>query len=180
MLATTPTLKIWSSWKVKRKNEKESIKSNPLRFQRFKSHAETGVIEATDPQLLCRLKPIPPIILTIHLIAGNIVELLNLLLDSNTLRNFGWPERSVDSVLQQVLIQCNLNPCADAALSLSQRLCVNTKILFGYVVDNQPALESLLARCPIDKFLEQVIYRAKHNLNHHSLSEMVKTDRWFG
>ena len=113
-------------------------------------------------------------------ISGNIVELLSLLLDPNALRNFGWPERSVDSVLQQVLIGCHMNPCADPDISLSQRLRINTKILFGYVVDNQPALESLLARCPIDKFLEQVIYRAKHNVNHHSLTDMMKADRWLG
>ena len=108
------------------------------------------------------------------------MELLNLLLDPNALRNFGWPERSVDSVLQQVLNECHLEPCSDSELSLSQRLRINTKILFGYVVDNQPALESLLAKCPIDKFLEQVIHRAKHNLNNNNLTDVMKTDRWFG
>ena len=98
--------------------------------------------------------------------AGNIVELLNLLMvDPNALRNFGWPERSVDSVLQQVLIECHLNPCANPELSLSQRLRINTKLLFAYVVDNQPAIESLLARCPIEKILEQVIDLAKPSDN---------------
>ena len=106
-------------------------------------------------------------------IAGNIVELLNLLLvHPNALQNFGWPERSVDSVLQQVLIECHLNPCVNSELSLSQRLRINTKILFAYVIDSQPALESLLSR-PIEKILDEVIgcAKASDNLN------LIQADR---
>ena len=102
-------------------------------------------------------------------ISGNIVELLNLLLvHPNALRNFGWPERSVDSVLQQVLIECHLNACIDPELSLSQRLRINTKILFAHVIDSQPALESLLSR-PIEKILDEVIGCVKANDNLNSM-----------
>lgn len=100
----------------------------------------------------------------ISLLTGNIVELLNLLVEPNALRNFGWPECSVDLVLQTVLVKCGKEPCSNPCFSLTQRLRENTKLLFSFIVDDV-ALETLFAKRPIEQVLEQVILIAKSNDN---------------
>ena len=91
---------------------------------------------------------------------GNIIELLNLLVEPGVLRSFGWPEFSVDAVLQGVLDKCGKEPCCNPNLTLFQRLRVNTKLLFSLIVD-QPALESLFSKRPIEQVLELVVKQAK-------------------
>ena len=95
----------------------------------------------------------------------NIIELLSLLVESNALRNFGWPECSVDQVLQKVVIQCGEEAASSPNLTLAQRLKANTKTLFSFIVDDQTALENLFAWRSIEQVLEQVISLAKSSDN---------------
>jgi hypothetical protein len=90
---------------------------------------------------------------------------LSLLVESNALRNFGWPECSVDQVLQKVVIQCGEEAASSPNLTLAQRLKANTKTLFSFIVDDQTALENLFAWRSIEQVLEQVISLAKSSDN---------------
>lgn len=82
-------------------------------------------------------------------------------MDPNALRNFGWPNSSVDVVLQTVLVKCSKEPFSNPNLTLAQRLRCNTKMLFSFIVDDQNALENLFARRPVEQVLQQVIQLAK-------------------
>lgn len=93
------------------------------------------------------------------------MELLELLVDPNTLRNFGWPHFSPDAMLQAVLVKCGKEPFIDSKQPLIHRLRTNVKILFSFIVDDQAALETLFARRPIEQVLQQVIHLAKANGN---------------
>ena len=93
------------------------------------------------------------------------MELLNLLVEPNALSNFGWPNYSVDHVLQSVLIKCNKEPLSNPNLTIAQRLRVNIKMLFSFIVDDQTALENLFSRRPVELVLQQVIQLAKSSEN---------------
>ena len=66
-------------------------------------------------------------------VAENIIELLRLLLESSagSLRNFGWPECSVDQVLQTVLLKCGKEPASSPGLDLLHRLKVDLFFLLA-------------------------------------------------
>ena len=89
------------------------------------------------------------------------MELLNLLMDPATLYNFGWPDVSVDSVLQAVVTQCGKEPLTDHTLLVSKRLTENVQKLFSFIVDDQDALETILLHKPVEEVLQQVIDLAK-------------------
>ena len=109
-------------------------------------------------------------------VVENIVELLTLLLEPNSLRNFGWPECSVDAVLQTVLVKCGKEPCSNMGTTeLAHRLRANTQMLFSFIVDDPVALENLFSRRSIDQVLEQVIYLAKSG---DSPTELVQLNIW--
>jgi len=102
----------------------------------------------------------------------NMMELLSLLVESNALRNFGWPECSVDQVLQKAVIQCGEEAasspsipltwrCIHIYLTWAQRLKANTKTPFSFIVDDQAALENWFAWRSIEQVLKQVISLAK-------------------
>lgn len=107
-----------------------------------------------------------------HLLEGNIIELLTLLVDANALRNFGWPNCSVDLVLQTVLVKCAKEPYSNPSLTTAQRLRANTKMLFSFIVDDQNALENLFARRPVEQVLEQVVQLAKSGGNSDNIVQL--------
>ncbi|KAI9554526.1 hypothetical protein GHT06_019799 [Daphnia sinensis] len=107
-------------------------------------------------------------LIDVSILEGNIIELLSLLVDPEAMRSFGWPNYSVDMVLQSVLVKCGKEPFSQPHLSVAQRLQANTKKLFSFIVDDQTALENLFSRRPVEQVLQQVIELAKSGKNSDS------------
>lgn len=106
------------------------------------------------------------VILKIVFRAGNIVELLGLLVDPSVLPNFGWPYTSVDSILQTILENCGKMPLSNAFYpSLNDRLEGNAKILFSFIIEDTSALNELFARRSVQSVLEEVIALARSKSN---------------
>lgn len=93
-------------------------------------------------------------------------------MDSSALKTFGWPGNSVDSVLRAVLVNCGKEPVVNENEPLIQRLRLNVKNLFSFIVDDQVALETLFERRPIEQVLEQVINLAKSNNNNNNIVQL--------
>lgn len=87
-------------------------------------------------------------------------QLLNLLVDDDTLTEFGWPEKSVEDVLSLVIEQCGDYPadyttCPDYATKIRE----NTKLLFTTVIDND-SIKELLNNQTIDEVILHVLKTA--------------------
>ncbi len=87
-------------------------------------------------------------------------QLLNLLVDDDTLAEFGWPEKSVEDVLSLVIEQCDQVPadyttCPDYATKIRE----NTKLLFTTVIDND-TIKELLNNQTIDEVIVHVLKTA--------------------
>lgn len=87
-------------------------------------------------------------------------QLLNLLVDDDTLTEFGWPEKSVEDVLNLVIEQCGQSPadyttCPDYATKIRE----NTKLLFTTVIDNE-SIKELLNNQTIDEVILHVLKTA--------------------
>lgn len=87
-------------------------------------------------------------------------QLLNLLVDDDTLTEFGWPEKSVEDVLSLVIEQCDQVPadyttCPDYATKIRE----NTKLLFTTVIDNE-SIKELLNNQTIDEVIMHVLKTA--------------------
>lgn len=87
-------------------------------------------------------------------------QLLNLLVDDDTLAEFGWPEKSVEDVLSLVIEQCDqvpadYNTCPDYATKIRE----NTKLLFTTVIDND-SIKELLNNQTIDEVILHVLKTA--------------------
>ncbi len=88
------------------------------------------------------------------------------------MNNFGWPNNSVDAVLQSVLVKCGKAPVSNTNLTVAQRLRANTKMLFSFIVDDQAALENLFSRRPVEQVLQQVIQLAKSSENSDNIVQL--------
>lgn len=87
-------------------------------------------------------------------------QLLNLLVDDDTLAEFGWPAKSVEDVLSLVIEQCDQVPadystCPDYATKIRE----NTKLLFTTVIDND-SIKELLNNQTIDEVILHVLKTA--------------------
>ncbi|XP_037051690.1 protein suppressor of hairy wing [Bradysia coprophila] len=100
----------------------------------------------------------------IHFSDGELTEkvkqLLNLLVDDDTLAELGWPEKSVEDVLSSVIEQCDQTPadyttCPDYATKIRE----NTKLLFTTVIDTD-AIKELLNNQTIDEVILHVLKTA--------------------
>lgn len=87
-------------------------------------------------------------------------QLLNLLVDDDTLAELGWPEKSVEDVLSLVIEQCDQVPadyttCPDYATKIRE----NTKLLFTTVIDTDK-IKELLNNQTIDEVILHVLKTA--------------------
>lgn len=87
-------------------------------------------------------------------------QLLNLLVDDDTLAELGWPEKSVEDVLSSVIEQCDQTPadystCPDYATKIRE----NTKLLFTTVIDTD-GIKELLNNQTIDEVILHVLKTA--------------------
>lgn len=101
-----------------------------------------------------------PINFTDDELTEKVRQLLDLLVDDETLAEFGWPQKSVEDVLDAVIEQCDQVPadyttCPDYATKIRE----NTKLLFVTVIDTD-AIKELLNNQTIDEVIVHVLKTA--------------------
>ena len=87
-------------------------------------------------------------------------ELLILLVDEKLLKNFGWPNAQIDSLLESVIKQCNHEPVKCEDYNYFDRLRENVKLLFTVVIEDE-SLKELLNNKTVDEVIVNVIVQAQ-------------------
>ncbi|XP_065354147.1 protein suppressor of hairy wing [Calliphora vicina] len=90
----------------------------------------------------------------------NVSKLLDMLVDSFTLKKFGWPEISEETVLCKVIENCGHDLSKDqynfTAWDYASRMREYVKLLFTVVIHND-SIKELLNNYPIDEVIEYVL-----------------------
>lgn len=92
---------------------------------------------------------------------SSVAQLLNIVVDEDTLKKFGWPDASIEHVLSSVIEQCgqvpaDYNSCSDYTSKMRE----NVKLLFTTVIDND-LIKSMLNNNTIDEVINHVLKLAK-------------------
>lgn len=91
----------------------------------------------------------------------SVAKLLDLVMDEETLQNFGWPDASIESVLSSVIEQCGQTPADyDSCSDYTTKMRENVKLLFTTVIDNE-SIKSMLNNYTIDEVIKHVLKLAK-------------------
>lgn len=91
----------------------------------------------------------------------SVAKLLDLVVDVETLRKFGWPDASIETVLSNVIEECGQVPadyktCSDYTTIIRE----NVKLLFTTVIDND-SIKQRLNNNTIDEVITHVLKLAK-------------------
>ncbi|XP_035449910.2 zinc finger protein 260 [Spodoptera frugiperda] len=86
----------------------------------------------------------------------NLRKLLSKLIDKETLNLFGWPDESVDVVLEKVIEQCGAKPADRDKWTRVQRLRENSKHLFLYVIEDKN-IARMLGTHTIDQIVKHIL-----------------------
>ncbi|XP_021186407.3 gastrula zinc finger protein XlCGF57.1 [Helicoverpa armigera] len=86
----------------------------------------------------------------------NLRKLLAQLIDNETLNLFGWPEESVDVVLEKVIEQCGAKAADRDKWTRVQRLRENSKHLFLYVLEDKN-IARMLDTHTIDQIIKHIL-----------------------
>ncbi|KAK7573780.1 hypothetical protein V9T40_010971 [Parthenolecanium corni] len=93
-------------------------------------------------------------------LTDSISQLLTLLVDETTLKSFGWPNASIDKLLEAVIKRCGHNPATTDDLPYPDCLRENAKLLFTVVIDDS-AVKTLLNNQTVDEVILHVLKLAK-------------------
>ncbi|XP_068619156.1 zinc finger protein draculin-like isoform X2 [Battus philenor] len=89
-------------------------------------------------------------------LAESLKKLLSQLIDKETLEIFGWPDESVDTVLEKVIEHCGARAADREKWTRVQRLRENTKHLFVYVIDDKN-ITRMLDTHTIDQIIKHIL-----------------------
>lgn len=102
-----------------------------------------------------------PIFMDDETLKTSIAELLNLVVDEETLRKFGWPDATIEHVLSAVIEQCGQAPADyNSCSNYTTKMRENVKLLFTTVIDNE-SIKSMLNNNTIDEVIMHVLKLAK-------------------
>ncbi|VVC40851.1 Hypothetical protein CINCED_3A010954 [Cinara cedri] len=93
-------------------------------------------------------------------LGNSLMELLTVLVDENTLKEFGWPNATVDHLIESVIKRCGHSPVAAEDASYMARLRDNSKQLFSIIIDDF-AIQTLLENQTIEEVIVHVLKLAK-------------------
>lgn len=139
-----------------RKKHKDKVEQF-LAEEKAKEEAEAS---DTAPIEFITLPPDVPKVLSEEKLVESIEELLNLLVDEETLKSFGYPETPIDELLESVIKRCGHTPVDTEAYEYYDKLRENSKILFTVVIDDS-AVKQLLNNQTVDEVILYVLRLAK-------------------
>lgn len=92
---------------------------------------------------------------------SSIAQLLDLVVDEETLKKFGWPVASIENVLSSVIEQCGQKPADyNSCPDYTSKMRENVKLLFTTVIDNE-SIKAMLNNNTIDEVIKHVLKLAK-------------------
>ncbi|KAL0819590.1 hypothetical protein ABMA28_007678 [Loxostege sticticalis] len=86
----------------------------------------------------------------------NLKKLLSQLIDQDTLECFGWPDESIDAVLEKVIVHCGARAADRSRWTRVQCLRENTKHLFLYAVEDKN-IARMLDTHTIDQIIVHIL-----------------------
>lgn len=87
----------------------------------------------------------------------NITKMMKILIGVETLQSFGWPNKSIESVLSLLIEQCGQTPNDyDTCEDYSAKMRENAKLLFIAVLDDN-TIKSMLNNHTVDEVIIHVI-----------------------
>ncbi|KAJ8723876.1 hypothetical protein PYW07_007856 [Mythimna separata] len=98
----------------------------------------------------------------------NLKLLLSHLIDAETLDLFGWPDESVDVILEKVIEQCGAKPADREKWTRVQRLRENSKHLFLYVIEDKN-LARMLDTHTIDQIVKHILKQVSEDDSKESI-----------
>ncbi|XP_050674974.1 zinc finger protein 782 isoform X2 [Leptidea sinapis] len=101
------------------------------------------------------LKTEPSPLMSEPVLVEKLKLLLNNLIEIKLLEEFGWPDASIDEILEKVIEKCGARP-ADRKWSRVQRLRENTKHLFLYVIEDS-TVDKMLETHTIDEVIQHIL-----------------------
>lgn len=139
-----------------RKKHKDKVEQF-LADEKAKEDAES---HNSAPIEIKTLPPDAPKVLSEEKLVESISQLLNLLVDEDTLKSFGYPETPIDQLLESVIKRCGHTPVDADAYEYYDKLRENSKILFTVVIDDT-AVKQLLNNQTVDEVILYVLKLAK-------------------
>ncbi|XP_055587078.1 proteoglycan 4-like [Uranotaenia lowii] len=98
-----------------------------------------------------------PIFLNDSMLKEKVGELLQVLIDEETLSEFGWPNAPVEQLLSNIIVRCGHKPAGAAeAGDAGTRLRENTKILFSLTMEDDH-VKVLLNNQTVDEVIMNVL-----------------------
>lgn len=121
---------------------------------------DDDVINAQDKDPL-EIKNVLPETMNDSELSRNITKMLEILMGKKTLESFGWPNESIELVLNLLIKQCGQLPndndsCDDFGTIMRE----NTKLLFFTVLDDD-SLKTMLNNHTVDEVILHVIKTAE-------------------
>ncbi|XP_072929841.1 zinc finger protein 711-like isoform X2 [Epargyreus clarus] len=95
-------------------------------------------------------------------LAESLNKLLEQLIDKDTLECFGWPDETVDNVLEKVIEHCGARAADRDKWTRVQCLRENAKHLFLYVVEDE-AIERMLHTHTIDQIIKHILLQGSQD-----------------
>lgn len=90
-------------------------------------------------------------------LSKNITKMLEILVGTDTLKSFGWPNESIELVLSLLIKQCGQLPNdSDSCDDFGTIMRENTKLLFSSVLDDD-SLKTMLNNHTVDEVILHVI-----------------------
>lgn len=130
-----------------------SIKADPVKTEKLPADIKPIEGITMDEDM--------PIFMDDEMLKTSIAELLNLVVDEETLRKFGWPDATIEHVLSAVIEQCGQAPADyNSCSNYTTKMRENVKLLFTTVIDNE-SIKSMLNNNTIDEVIMHVLKLAK-------------------
>lgn len=97
-------------------------------------------------------------------LAENLRKLLSKLIDLETLECFGWPDETVEVVLEKIIEDCGARPADRDKWTRVQRLRENAKHLFLYVIEDK-TIANMLDTHTIDQIINHILVKVSEDDN---------------
>ncbi|KAL7298269.1 hypothetical protein TKK_0008621 [Trichogramma kaykai] len=115
-------------------------------------------------------------IMSLNELMKAITDLLEMLIEKETLELFGWLQSPLQDILEAVIRRCGCEPLtADNDLPLPERLRGNVKLLFNAVIEDEN-VKSLMTTQTVDEVIMHVLEISKNNKEQNEKESEVKVE----
>ncbi|XP_049877897.1 zinc finger protein 660-like [Pectinophora gossypiella] len=128
-----------------------------------------GGMQEADPLELS--VPSPNALMSEEELAENLSKLLEQLIDKELLQCFGWPDQTVDALLEKVIENCGAKPADPNKWTRVQCLRENAKHLFIYVIEDKN-IARMLDTHTIDQIVKHILTQVSEDNGEEKVVEI--------